>query len=266
MTEKYCQQLRTEELGKDTEPLNVMLKESLGGLPKKAWDGLVSPIYCYRIRDYAAALCTNDLDQIREKRKEKEFFFGSRDLYNRVRSLEEVAFNDETGICPEQIYKDFSWMRETDWFQNKLLALIALVEIMEHHAQYGSYPMGEYTEKLPADYTPEYHRFYIVKTDELSIPVIHWEDETTTKTISKDIPERYHLIDLQNTDRFYLSNYDYSPGIKELVIDPAIHQRLKQETTNQQRIQWTFSYWDEAEPILRDILVDQRPRKTGESH
>jgi hypothetical protein len=74
------------------------------------------------------------------------------------------------------------------------------------------------------------------------------------------------LIDLQNTDRFYLSNYDYSPGIKELVIDPAIHQRLKQETTNQQRIQWTFSYWDEAEPILRDILVDQRPRKTGESH
>jgi hypothetical protein len=192
-TEQFCQQLQTEELGKDTETLNVMLKESLGGLPKKAWDGLVSPIYCYRIRDYAAVLCTNDLDKIRQKRKAEEFFLGSKDFYHRVRSLEEIAFNNETGVCPDQIYKDFSSLRETDWFQNKLLALIALMEILEHHAQYGSYPMGEYTEKLPADYTPEYHRFYIVKTDELSIPVIHWEDETTTKTINKDIPERYHL-------------------------------------------------------------------------
>jgi hypothetical protein len=256
--EAYCEIIKEGKYTTNNSATDIFLRENLSGLPFEMWHGFLKPIRIQRAKKLAVAMTTNDLEQVITA--EYKLFQASRGIH--PRSFSSVN-STRYGIYFPKVREAFPWFHlNTNYQLDEHFEKLAFLVILENKIITDVYPQGKIVVSNIEEPITGYHQAYMLQK-KISIEC---HDEFTTETTPLTFSSRPIFISaigqrcLESYDGsiYSISSINESCGTYVNFLD-----KIKDGPPLAINYRWTASNWLEAEPILRDVLVNQRPEEDG---
>lgn len=260
--EEYCLYIQQEQISNRNNSMVIFLESNLGGLPLRAWNGMMEPVRIHRAKKLAIAMTHDDPNTIYQAKKQ---------LAMVTYGMNDGGFSDVSssrfGIYLPIVMEKFPWYRTdgTDIMLNDYFGKIAFLEMLEKKEQTGNYPTGYLTIEAIKGPIEGFHEALVIYPEEMrGALVVHNEKWEEIQRSEFHIPPRPVFLSTYSDPYFESEDgtvYNIAQINSLCQRDETNIQQIKTEKPLNINYEWTASNWQEAEPVLRDILVDQRPGK-----
>lgn len=266
---QYCEHLRVNKDLREENSFNYFLRDSFGGVPNKAFYGVVNPLVSRKIQEFAVALSENDTDKMKSIRKDLVFTQPFMSITSMLDGVEQTILMESKGLLPPKVYEMFPEFKQNYSRKSMAYNYACLVEICGYYHHHGIYPLGEFSPSFTSDEFSLQNKFFVLQFDGVEETMkIHNSVKDKTREALKQIPQRIyiaaghsnHLLKwgrgntLFADERFDLigillynqKNWSTQEELDQLRSDPVLKATA---------YEWTFRFWEESQESLKELLI-----------